>query len=888
MLTIAGLSLSAQMNNCLDPSFAQQGILDLDAGSKYEQAVAVGHQSDGKMLVAGFGDDDDDHFFLQRYLVDGSIDKTFANAGAWTYGIGNLDNLTDLLILPNDDILIGATFNYDHVLFKFHPDGSPDLSFGNQGRYEIPVAFGLEAESTFLKLLPGGKIIAVGEASGKIVIARFHSDSAPDTSFGNNGVVIYTPAIINYTVNTVAAGTDGAVWVGGEGSYSDGYFLMKFKTNGSPDIAFGNAGLVTGKYIPFEINSINDLTPVSGGGIFVLGEVDDSGKMFTFLSKLNADGTPDALFGNNGMVQDTFTSQNGRMNDLFPTPDGTLLMSGRLNNDMVFVQYAPEGSRLTSYGDNGVLRTSYGPTGYNEALQLIWNPAVSRIYVLGYTVATYPQYFQNLPTNDVDITLTRLHANGNMDTGYGYQGKSASHVFKEQEEAVAVAVQNDGKAILAFSANYSTTVLMRILEDGTIDGSFGVFGKLALHNIQLLSDGGILLYNDKILLAGSDVYTIKLSVVRLTSNGAPDNSFGGDGQANLSVFSSKGYAIGIQNGKIIVAGCANCVNNSDFFVMRLLNDGSPDPTFGSNGQVVVPVSNGDDFATHLKVRSNGKIVAVGQAEINFTNYISAIQLLPNGQPDASFGTGGKVITSAANVQSWPASVMLLDNNKLLITGGLSVLAMQLQENGALDLSFSNDGLINGFDDLGTYLADAYAAALLNNQVIVGGTMGLDDIMLSFVSPSGQLAAPCNGTGKYFQSDLFENEWEQIEHMTSDAEARLWAFGTRTPENNAYNQIFLLRFQGLTTGAGEAENDQSRLFLYPNPVSGQMCVSKPFSAISDHFRIIIRDSVGRLILSREFTGSNPASLDVENFIPGFYFLILQTPDGASWGTRFVKK
>ena len=145
---IAGLSpLSAQMNSCLDPSFAQQGILDPDAGSKYEQAVAIGYQSDGKILVAGFGDDDDDHFFLQRYLVDGSIDKTFANAGAWTYGIGNLDNLTDLLVLPNDDILVGAAFDYDNVLFKLHPDGSPDLSFGNQGRYTIPLTLNFDVLS---------------------------------------------------------------------------------------------------------------------------------------------------------------------------------------------------------------------------------------------------------------------------------------------------------------------------------------------------------------------------------------------------------------------------------------------------------------------------------------------------------------------------------------------------------------------------------------------------------------------------------------------------------------------------------------------------------------------------------------------------------------------
>lgn len=114
------------------------------------------------------------------------------------------------------------------------------------------------------------------------------------------------------------------------------------------------------------------------------------------------------------------------------------------------------------------------------------------------------------------------------------------------------------------------------------------------------------------------------------------------------------------NGKIVVGGQINTEKRStngaevvDFSVTRLLANGTPDPSFGQNGKVtIVPVSS--YFPIYpiamkaIGVQGDGKIVIGGDVIITFTDNslsysVILIRLLENGQLDSSFGDKGVVL-----------------------------------------------------------------------------------------------------------------------------------------------------------------------------------------------------------------------------------------------------
>jgi len=88
------------------------------------------------------------------------------------------------------------------------------------------------------------------------------------------------------------------------------------------------------------------------------------------------------------------------------------------------------------------------------------------------------------------VMVTRFNPNGTPDTTFGESGQSTKIVNGNQDEslrAIDLAVQSDGKIILAFGTNF-TTRLTRYNTDGTFDTTFG--GSLRQNNSVAISGAG--------------------------------------------------------------------------------------------------------------------------------------------------------------------------------------------------------------------------------------------------------------------------------------------------------------------------------------------------------------------------------------------------------------
>lgn len=136
---------------------------------------------------------------------------------------------------------------------------------------------------------------------------------------------------------------------------------------------------------------------------------------------------------------------------------------------------------------------------------------------------------------------------------------------------------------------------------GKLTTDFGAFGDIA-QSVAIQADG-------KIVVAGrsnspnNGFYDFALA--RYNTNGSLDTSFSGDGKLTTPIGTGDdfGYAVAIQaDGKIIVVGSSS----NDFAVVRYNTDGSLDTSFSGDGKQTTSLGSGSDTAQSVEIQADGK------------------------------------------------------------------------------------------------------------------------------------------------------------------------------------------------------------------------------------------------------------------------------------------
>lgn len=166
------------------------------------------------------------------------------------------------------------------------------------------------------------------------------------------------------------------------------------------------------------------------------------------------------------------------------------------------------------------------------------------------------------------------------------------------------------------------------------------------------------------------------------ADGDPDLSFGSGGSVTTNftapfVGADLGQELFVQpDGKIVVVGFTSATGTNDFALARYLPDGQLDATFGNGGRVITDFAgNNSDFALDAALQADGSIVVVGYAYTgNATGYDFAVaRYTSDGQLDATFGSGGKLTTSFVNGGTDQATgVVLQADGKIVVTGFASM------------------------------------------------------------------------------------------------------------------------------------------------------------------------------------------------------------------------
>jgi uncharacterized delta-60 repeat protein len=297
------------------------------------------------------------------------------------------------------------------------------------------------------------------------------------------------------------------------------------------------------------------------------------------------------------------------------------------------------------------------------------------------------------------IALVRYNADGTLDSApgsFGSDGIVRTAIGSDSAEAVAVAVQADGKIVVAgtiLAANFSGKgiVLLRYLPDGTLDPAFGEAG-IVTEKIGTGSDtaaAALALYptaDGRIVVAGHALTNTKTDIVllRYNADGTPDLTFGSVTPGLVTTaLASDAAALAIQlqppDNKIVAAGSVGNFGNSsmDVVLLRYNTDGMPDASFGTPGTgiVITDIGSGNNFANAIALQPlDGKIVVAGHANVNFSLDTSDIALLrydANGLLETTFGAlgqQGKVVTDLGGFDNVFSVALQPLDGKILVSG----------------------------------------------------------------------------------------------------------------------------------------------------------------------------------------------------------------------------
>jgi uncharacterized delta-60 repeat protein len=404
---------------------------------------------------------------------------------------------------------------------------------------------------------------------------------------------------------------------------------------GDLDPTFGTGGQVTTDFSR-STDIANAVALQPDGKLVVVGQTyknnDYTGEDFA-VARYNTDGTLDTTFGVNGKVRTDFPGLAAVASSVLVQPDGKILVAGgafplfTFLGDFELVRYNPNGSPDTSFGNGGIVTTSFpGQGSYAFALAL---QSDGKIIAAGTDFVN----FSSEDSSNTDFGLERYNSDGTPDTTFGNGGQVTTDFDGFNDDAFSVLIQPDGKIVAVGSAKNPATfydfAAVRYLANGTIDTTFGVAGKVRTdfgHADFDQARSAVLQPDGKIVAAGTAIWNNTLSqpfaLARYTSNGTLDTTFSSDGKLfiDFGSFDQTAYSVFLQpDGKIVTAGYPNTESSdSDFLLARLKTNGSLDRTFGIGGKVRTSFGDLNGGAYGAVLQSDGKIVAVG-FNATFTN-----------------------------------------------------------------------------------------------------------------------------------------------------------------------------------------------------------------------------------------------------------------------------
>jgi uncharacterized delta-60 repeat protein len=315
------------------------------------------------------------------------------------------------------------------------------------------------------------------------------------------------------------------------------------------------------------------------------------------------------------------------------------------------------------------------------------------------------------PTGDLDVDVLRYLGSGVLDTTFSGDGIRTLDV-RGSVEAQAIAVQGDGKIVVAMRNPLREGRIVRLMPTGALDRSFASNGSFKLdgepEDLLVQADGRIVVtdtaWSGTTFFCQINEWTgrpcASVRVTRLKPSGALDPTFAG-GQTLLEIGYDDGTGQDLFAAGISRFGGEYYVLTSNG-VVRFTGAGVRDTSFGSASAVFPGFARSDCTAQDIAI-AGGRVVVGGIDWMDgHGDQFCAARFTSTGQLDASFGVGGeaKVAVAAPN-RPVQLTGIRTDAQGRVVLGGWAdpgtampqFAVARLTPGGTIDGSFSSDGII---------------------------------------------------------------------------------------------------------------------------------------------------------------------------------------------------
>lgn len=618
-----------------------------------------------------------------------------------------------------------------------------------------------------------------------------------DPTFGTGGLVISDllgPSQDAAQDVAIARQTDGKIVVAGitDDVGPPQLVIARYNTDGSlddggasdltPGDKFGAGGFVASSFggIFFSRDGVGVAVDTLGRIVVAgnalgqpVGEFSENRDIL--LARFNADGTPDATFGNGGVVTTDFTR----------------------NGDSV-------------------------PSGESASDVLI--AADGKILVAGFTGFSFAPQF----------AVLRYNADGTLDSGGGFgKGGVATADFSTDTtdrfaRATSLAIDSQGRIVAAGTAERASrfeAVAARFTADGRLDTSFAGDGTLETglqadaFGIEAPSADIVTDSAGRIVVSLSGEFNFGPDLARFDSAGNLDTSFGTGGRLDAGIDFANGLTVDAQNR--IVVGVTRFVTGQgfEFALARYTSGGVLDNSFSGDGLVTTDFGGSSDVVRALAIDAQGRIIAVGSSVFSANSDIALARYDSGGTLDGGFGSGGLVTLGFPGSQNEQATdiVAVQSDGKLVVVGetfqpgfgNSDVIVARYNQDGRLDSSFGGgDGFVTAH--LGGALPRAATIDAQGRIVVVGEVLeptgGRRDSLVARFTAGGELDGSFGNGGVVIRN--FGSSFNRDDRATSvaiDAQGRIVVAGQAT------GTFFVARFNdngSLDDGSAGRQPDRS--------------------------------------------------------------------------------
>lgn len=381
-----------------------------------------------------------------------------------------------------------------------------------------------------------------------------------------------------------------------------------------------------------------------------------------------------------------------------------LMVAAIVSGNLLVKVKAAAGDLDTTFSADGKLRTTFGVKS-----ELATDVAIQpdgKIVVAGHT-------FNGVET---DFALARYLSDGQLDTSFSGDGKQVTDIAGRNDNAYAVAIQSDGKIVVAGETGgggVTDFALVRYLSDGQLDTTFSGDGKVTTDfDVLDKATDMVIQPNGKIVLGGSTSgEDSDFALARYNSDGNLDMTFSGDGKQTTELGAEDvANAVALQpNGRIVLAGVSDVHGTGAFALARYYGDGSLDTNFSGDGKQTTAIGQ-TASGNAVAIQPDNRIVVAGYAIFSQSNPDFALARyngngsLDDGSvndrtPHDMFGTNGIVSTDFFSSFDFGNAVAIEPDGKIVVAGEASMdsnlifdfALARYNTDGTPDMTFSGDG-----------------------------------------------------------------------------------------------------------------------------------------------------------------------------------------------------